>query len=419
MVERLEPRALMASIVVDGVLDASFGDNGVATFAPGTRLISLPDGRFATGLRSGGLPVAVFDADLKPVAAFGEGGIAAGDDALESRTQAVAVQADGKFVALGSDTWPGLDLVLARYNPDGSRDVTFDGDGILATDLPGFRDNTFTPQTLVVRPDGGIIVAGSYFVLGPPNESPRSSINDGFFVEVSPDGVVQRDARWSTWPDADDVHSVALPDGSVVVGGSVGDSMSPGHDDFQFARIAPDGSVTTFEADVVKARRFKPEGARIPSMSNPQVGLEGLAAQPDGKCLAVGWAWDGTGPETYHAVVLRFNPDGTRDRTFARRGLFALSPRLGRSEGYDVGVLPDGGIVVGVQLGAPLHSALMRLTSRGKPDRTFGVRGTSTTFGGQVPTITDLILRGEDEYIVIGTASWATMDLRAARYIVR
>jgi hypothetical protein len=118
---------------------------------------------------------------------------------------------------------------------------------------------------------------------------------------------------------------------------------------------------------------------------------------------------------------VRFNPDGTKDRTFGKRGVFAMSPRLGFSEGHAVAVAPDGtgDVLVGVQFGGPSeHSSLIRLTSRGKPDRTFAARGTSTAFGGPVPRITDLILQDEDKYVVLGTESGIPKNQRLARYLV-
>src|SRR5437762_2495115 len=48
----------------------------------------------------------------------------------------VAVQADGRIVAAGY-SWNGsdYDFALARYNPDGSPDTSFDGDGKLTTPI--------------------------------------------------------------------------------------------------------------------------------------------------------------------------------------------------------------------------------------------------------------------------------------------
>ncbi len=51
----------------------------------------------------------------------------------------VALQADGKIVAVGGSGGTGGDFALARYNPNGSLDTSFSGDGKQTTDFGGFR----------------------------------------------------------------------------------------------------------------------------------------------------------------------------------------------------------------------------------------------------------------------------------------
>src|SRR5256885_11897110 len=66
----------------------------------------------------------------------------------------VAVQSDGKIVVVGGHL---ADLVVARYNPNGSPDVTFGfGTGKVITDLgrPEYEWN------IVIQPDGKIVAGG-------------------------------------------------------------------------------------------------------------------------------------------------------------------------------------------------------------------------------------------------------------------
>jgi uncharacterized delta-60 repeat protein len=58
----------------------------------------------------------------------------------------VALQGDGKIVAVG------YGVGLARYNPDGSLDMGFAGDGTQAT--------AFVPNAVALTPLGRIVVAG-------------------------------------------------------------------------------------------------------------------------------------------------------------------------------------------------------------------------------------------------------------------
>ena len=58
---------------------------------------------------------------------------------LESTGERLAV---GKIVAAGTryENGGSLDSALVRYNPDGSLDASFDGDGIVITDLTSGAD---------------------------------------------------------------------------------------------------------------------------------------------------------------------------------------------------------------------------------------------------------------------------------------
>src|SRR5262249_52732806 len=77
----------------------------------------------------------------------------------EDAAFAVAIQADGKIVAAGfarrrsGDT----DIAVVRYNINGSLDPTFGNKGIVFTDLNKGDDDAFS---MVIQPDGKILVAG-------------------------------------------------------------------------------------------------------------------------------------------------------------------------------------------------------------------------------------------------------------------
>src|SRR6185295_4666277 len=67
----------------------------------------------------------------------------------------VALQGDGKIVAVGQI---GGDFALARYNPNGSLDTSFSGDGKQTTDFLGGRDGA---GAVALVGDGNIVAVGS------------------------------------------------------------------------------------------------------------------------------------------------------------------------------------------------------------------------------------------------------------------
>lgn len=71
---------------------------------------------------------------------------------------AVIVQTDGKVVVAGeSNQGPAMDFALARYNANGTLDSSFSGDGKQTTDFTGGDD---VGRALAVQTDGKVVVAG-------------------------------------------------------------------------------------------------------------------------------------------------------------------------------------------------------------------------------------------------------------------
>ena len=84
-----------------------------------------------------------FDGDGKVMTSFGSDSFDFGN--------AVVIQPDGKIIVAGHTqdlADPDPDFALARYNPDGSLDTTFDGDGKVKT------PSTTQANAVALQPDG-------------------------------------------------------------------------------------------------------------------------------------------------------------------------------------------------------------------------------------------------------------------------
>ena len=111
-----------------------------------------------------------FSGDGKQTTDFGSG---SGDAA------AIVRQPDGKIVAVGSDT--PRDFALARYNPNGSLDTSFSGDGRQTTDFSTITAMPAARPGWRSRPDGKIVAVG--YVIDELNE-----FADFALARYNPDG---------------------------------------------------------------------------------------------------------------------------------------------------------------------------------------------------------------------------------------
>jgi uncharacterized delta-60 repeat protein len=341
-----EPPAAQA-----GDFDLSFGDRGSTKVAFGSGYAQAND---VAAVPGGGIVLAGFssgDADNEPSGhfavarlnaqgaldpAFGEDGLVTTPIATFSAANAVVVQRDGKIVAAGH-TNPELgvidtDFALVRYNPDGSLDATFGGDGIVTT---SFRGPAYLTE-LALAPDGGILAAGHTL-------TDRDSFNSSDFVlvryledgtldpEFGGGGVAVTDVRGG--PDVLDAM-VLQDDGTIVVGGSSDVAEGASNSEITLVRHLADGALDRSFGDVGIAR----------SETGPFERLTGVALQSDGSLVAAGSNMNDE-RSAFRILVVRYTPDGVLDAAFGDGGV-AVTDAMPQSEAGDVTVDADDRIAV-------------------------------------------------------------------------
>jgi uncharacterized delta-60 repeat protein len=216
---RIDSDFYLAALEEDGDLDPTFGTGGVLQVSPAApaaitfeyarNLIIEPDGQLVTAGYSLSLdgvtrPVLIranANGTLDP--GFGSGGWTT-DTVLGNVAEAYKVGLQGdKYVATGygkesaSDTH--VDLIVYRFNADGSRDLTFGTGGLVKIDEAGQDDRG---RNLEILPGGRVLVVGSTKL--------SATDIDAFTVLLSADG--QLDPYYDNNPQVLGEHGTQISD---------------------------------------------------------------------------------------------------------------------------------------------------------------------------------------------------------------
>jgi uncharacterized delta-60 repeat protein len=249
--------------------------------------------------------------------------------------RAVAIQADGKIVVAGQSIGG---FAVVRYNPNGSLDASFDGDGKVTTSISMRLDEAFA---VAIQTDGKIVAAGS---------SRIDSDNAAFaLVRYNPNGSLDTsfdtDGKVTTDFGSlyDETHDIAIQaDGKIIAAGYTEIS---GGSQFALARYNVDGSLdASFDGDGKAITPFGIDG-----------GATDVAIQSNGKIVAAGVTFNGTKADF---ALIRYNSNGSLDTTFNGTGKVQTS--LGNnSAAYAVAIQSDGKIVAaGFRANEPVNGLI-------------------------------------------------------------
>lgn len=132
----------------------------------------------------------------------------------------LALQTDGKIVVGGyARTSNGDQFALARYNSNGSLDATFDGDGKLLTNFTSCSSEFI--DDIVLQANGRIVAAGWANVIGAGTQFALARYNANGSLDVTFDGDGK---LLTNFPTAEErAFAVALQaDGKIVAAGHAG-----------------------------------------------------------------------------------------------------------------------------------------------------------------------------------------------------
>ncbi len=363
--------------------------------------------------------------------AFGNGGKTTFNFGLgNSEASAVVVQPDGKIIAAGdfdgNTIEDGSDgnFALARYNPNGTLDMSFDFDGRLTTPTGGDPDDSDVVRDIALQLDGKVIIVGHdilpFVGMGSDREFftiLRYNIDGALDTTFATGGKISQD-----FGSPDQANAVAVqPDGKIVVAGNAA-----------FGSYDMISVLARYNADGTLDRTFGRDG-KVTSFDYDYglTSVNAIAIQPDGKIIIAG---DGF-------ALARYNADGTPDTTFGTLDTSYMPPRhspittnfgAGTTNIYSIALQSDGKIVaVGSAVtrvstnGSNISDfAIARYDTNGKLDTSFDTDGKATTdIATQFTSIADSALSvaiQSDGKIVVGgfafMGSSNSRDMTLVRY---
>ena len=267
----------------DGSLDTNFSGDGKQTTAlrvvgdGGERGGAPGDGKIVAvgttdhGSHTRSFALARYNLNGSLDTSFSGDGKQTTDRFGDRRANGVAIQADGKIVAVGEAS-DGGDFALARFNPNGSLDTSFSGDGMQATDF-GVGD----------RGEAGWRSRRRQDRRGRRRRGPRLRA-----CPLQPERVARPsfsgDGKQTTdflFGGGDSASDVAIQANGRIVAVGVASGGATGQD-FALARYNPNGSLDA---------SFSGDGRKRTSFGAFDI-ANGVALQGDGRIVAVG---DGNG----------------------------------------------------------------------------------------------------------------------------
>jgi uncharacterized delta-60 repeat protein len=305
-----------------------------------------------------------------------------------AQAENVALQRDGKIVVAGSFfTSKVSEFALARFNVDGSLDKTFGGSGKVWTAMgKGCGANA-----IAIESDGKIVLAGY---------ASDDANNENFALSrYNPDGTLDNNFN-STGKVSTAVATgnnlanavVIQGDGKIVAAGKAAQADS--HSGFAVLRYNSDGSLDT---------TFGGTGKVITEIGNGDY-ANSLALQSDGKIVVVG---DSYNPEhKYDIAVVRYNVDGSLDKTFNTTGKVTTAIS-GENSANGVAIQKDGKIVVAGSCSTTGISqiAVVRYNPDGTLDANFNRTGKVTTAIGKESRASSVALQTDDKIVVAGLST--------------
>lgn len=272
---------------------------------------------------------------------FGVNGIVTTDMEQLDRASSMAIQKDGKIVITGGTTNNYLhwDMLTLSYLPDGKPDISFGGKGYVIIKYDTVSQIRYYGNFIRSREDGKILIGGGIL-------NYKTYVINPLLLQFMPDGTI--DSSFSTDGVAsainfESIYSFALQeDQKIIVSGTVPNWF-----------YGPEGALMRFTANGEVDSSYGKNGVAL--IFNNTAHRTGVAAyiaiQKDGKVLCAGYGEHDINIAREFEGMIRFTKDGKKDKSFGENGTVHFPRYLYEYYGYGnkfpIVIQPDGKILTG------------------------------------------------------------------------
>lgn len=298
----------------DGKRDDSFGNNGFFSnmefggFDNVSDMVLQPDGKIVL---TGGKPSSFFMGFESSVlmrlngngsidSAFAEDGrfeIIIDDPHkpfVVVYNRAIALQPDGKIITIGYQ-WENMftthNFVVSRYNINGTPDSSFGKKGYVITKTNNYSDD---PASIAVQQDGKIVTGGRVGI----DRNTWAMIALRYDTHGKLDRSFGKNGKVTILfknKKVQSCKSLLLPNGKIILAGSVQPKENKDEEDFALCSITADGAVNI---------AFGINGKQILASKQSSEYFQTALLQPDGKIVLIGSSWYN---EQLTAVLARYD----------------------------------------------------------------------------------------------------------------
>jgi uncharacterized delta-60 repeat protein len=313
--------------------------------------------------------------------------------------EAVAIQADGKLILVGSTLGPDntQDFAVVRLNSNGSPDNGFGSSGLVGIPFDtGFNEMA---TAVVIQSDGKIVVTGSVQLGSMGWDFGVVRLNSNGTIDATYNVTGKRKVDFL---GDDFAHEMIIqPDDKVLI---IGTARPSPNNDIAIVRLTTGGA---FDSTFISAagRTFIDIGP-----GNNDEGFS-LARQSDGSIILAGT----TGGDF---CLIRITSAGAIDNTFGAGGLAQTPVGTQLDKAYSVAIQSDGKIIAAgtANSGSFDESAFVRYTTTGALDPTFDSDGKATydVRAMNSDILNSVLIQNDGKIIGVGSSGGSYILLRLA-----